>query len=330
MTSEPRHTNIGCGWWSWPPYDRVRRDKSDGPDVGAHAAHLLLVLFAGRVAKAHLPGLWVGGIGTMADDSRLSYGEAEAALALLERHVLVEYDPQATPGVLRICALPDRCERAQNPGILRAWYSRRQQQVPPCGVRDRHLELVDWLHPRPFKPTGRAKADAALVWQEAWDETFGHLLNTLPAYRGAPRSTQPSQLLLYATPDQTDGAPHRQGKGRETEKVKGEGEGGSREPVDNEDNVILMARAGLTLAGGADLWPTARRCLQAIVGTRRSFEHWIEQLEGRTEITDQGVVLQLVGAPNEPHRDHVRDQYAPQLASDLRRLTGRPVRVIVV
>jgi hypothetical protein len=274
----------------------------------------------------------------MADHARLSHAETVAALDLNIEREMVEFDARAQ--VLRLTKLPDRCEKASNGDCLRGWWSRRDT-VPDCSVRDRHLQLMAWLH----LPIVASRRSAKEEMQRAWDETFGVALNTSPASlseinQGLDRlqPTPPNQLNLYAAPVKRDGVAHRAVDGPEEVKVKEkeeeEGEVQEREagvlsaaaprpPTDDASARFRLLELDRPGEAPTDLWAAARERLAARM-TIQNFTMWVEPIVGTTE----GNTLRLT-APNEYGRRWFRDHYATALEDELRTLTGREMQVAI-
>lgn len=317
-SSDPKHTNVGCGILSWPPYLALYRDHP-------LALHLWWTLYIGRKAKTLLPGLWLGGVMAMADEANLTIGETNAAIATLTEHELIEHD-QRQGGITRLTKLPDRCERAMNQNMLYGWWDRRQQLVPDCGVRDRHLELMAWLH-LPFKPKrGRTKkGDDQTEMQRAWDETFGGALAVL---RGGSVSTgghggsgtvlsgaQRAQLDLYSAPVQSNGSPNGSpnrpvpDKDQATDTAEGEVQ-------EREGQVIPMAPAGLVVSA-PELEDLGHHVLQDMAGPEAA------KLWGAS-FTAQGENRIHLRAPA-----WVIKTYAHEIEQRLRQRTGLPISLAV-
>ncbi len=353
MNDAPKHTCVGCGLFHWPPYQNLRRASAD-------AAHLWQVFYMGRRAKTLLPGLWVGGLYAMADDSAMTLDETQSALRVAVEQEMAEYDQVA--GVLRLTKLPDRCEAGKNQSILLSWWTKFERDVPACGVRDRYLDLIDWLHPRPFKAQKTAKGGASTDMLMVWEATFGAALKARsapPTYPQSdlsiPKASSPLQLDLYATPEKTHGGGHGgghdQGKGLGKGKEKAEGEVQEREPptapgtgrtvpvsdlagrcphaphpgtafADTCDE-CLAERREHGAAGPLDLLRLAKQTLAGMVG-EKLYELWVDPLGG----TQEGDVLHLT-APSTFHRDRIRDHYREKLQAALRQSTGRAVQIAI-
>ncbi len=314
--SDPKHTNVGCSILSWPPYLALFRDHP-------LALHLWWTLYIGPKAKTLVPGLWMGGRMAMADEARLTLGEADAAIATLTEHELIEHDPRH--GVTRLMKLPDRCERAQNPKMLRGWWDRREQVVPACGVRDRHLELMAWLH-LPFSPKrgskGRQGLEDANENQRAWDETWGPALALLRGgsvstggHGGSgsvPSGASPLQLDLYSGPAQrngiANGSPNRTVPDQDQVPDQAEGE------REREGLLVPMAAAGLIVSA-----PELEALGQAVIlelGGPDAAKLWDAKLESAG-----------------PNRLHLRAPawvartYAGEIERQMRHRTGLPIQI---
>lgn len=319
MSSDPKHTNVGCGLFRWPPYLALFRDHP-------LALHLWLNLYMGTKAKTLLPGLWLGGVLAMADEASLTIGETEAALRTLTEHDLIEHDPRTA--VTRLTKLPDKCERASNANMIYGWWDRREQLVPPCGVRDRHLELMAWLH-LPFKPEKRRgsrakdpqKAGASVA--DAWPETFGPALEALRAgsvstsgHTSFPRSDSPLQLDLYAAPDNRNGSPD----GSPNRPVPDKDQVGAEERGEVQERrlapIVPIARAGLELSA-RELEDLGLEVLGKLGGPdaaklwRASFEH-----VGQHQIRLHADTI-------------VTKLYAGEIERELRARTGLPIQLAI-
>ena len=63
-------TRLGASLWDWEPWT----------DLRAQTRILWLALYTSAEAKRHVPGLWQGGIPTMADAARMPPDDVIAAL----------------------------------------------------------------------------------------------------------------------------------------------------------------------------------------------------------------------------------------------------------
>lgn len=326
MTADAqRHTKVGPGLFTWQPFLNLRRDLPAGPD----AAHLWLVLYASSPAKSLPPGLWNGGIGSFMDHGRFTPGEAQKAIDCLVAHELVEFDPHHC--ITRFTKLPDKCERATTGNTLRGWWNRSWGSLTRCGVLERHLDLMAWLH-LPFKSSKRGPN---VDLQQAWDETFGSVLNTSPA--PLPLSTdrlrfqqsRPQKQLellgrppLHAQiPDQISDSPEEvlelvlekergevQERGLPVREPRRLGTG-TVPPADGPDVTDLWDAAVAELA--RDLEPN-------------TVTMWLEPLTASWD----GDTLR-VNAPHEYHRTQVRDRFGQKLAASLRTIAGREIRIAI-
>lgn len=183
-------TRLGAAIWDWEPWT----------ELAAIPRVLWLALYTSAEAKRHVPGLWHGGIPSMADAARLSPDDVILALdALLERE-LVEYDRKFR--VLRLSELPDAGEYPNNGNVLRSWWT-RFRTVPVCAVRDTHVKTVAWLCDVGSRRAGKVLSPNH---QEAWTETFGTIVVPPPRRRGVRRladsdtstQAQPSLFSLAA------------------------------------------------------------------------------------------------------------------------------------
>src|SRR5690349_17629174 len=105
-------TRLGSGIWDWEPWTRL----------GASARVLWLAIYTAAEGRRCVPGLWHGGVPTMADAARMQPDEARDALDQLLEHELVEYDPKTR--VLRLCVLPDAGEYPSNGNVIKSWWTR--------------------------------------------------------------------------------------------------------------------------------------------------------------------------------------------------------------
>jgi hypothetical protein len=143
-----RYTSLGCGLWDWPRWGSL--------SLGGR--NLWLALYTSPEAKRMPPGLWHGGVGSLAETAHVELHDAMEALDELLGRGMVEHDPATR--VMRLTELPDRLERAPNGRCIRGWWA-KFETVPACAVRDAHVELLSWL----LEPM---TADHA----KAWAETF--------------------------------------------------------------------------------------------------------------------------------------------------------------
>jgi hypothetical protein len=323
--SDTKYTKVGCGLFSWEPYLNLRRASADG-------AHLWQMFFMGPTAKTLLPGLWMGGLGTMADQARLTPPEARAALEACETMEMVEFD--ARTQVLRLTKLPDKGEAAPSPNCLLGWWERRKTIVPDCGVRERHLDLMAWLH-LPITPSKRSQKDEM---RRVWEETFGAALNVSPVSNLSTtsppfRTSAPpqSQLDLYATPGNPDmyRDMSRNGPVKDQDQVKGEEEGEVQEREAAPPGDDASTRFGLLELGAppvetpARVWDAVRARL-AIRHNPHEMAMWLEPVEGQI---DNGTLRLVV--PSTMHRDRLRDKYKTEIETELKNITGREMRIAI-
>lgn len=198
-------TPLGAGWWDWQPLA-----------AASPTSRLLwLALYASAPARRCPPGLWHGGTAVMAETSRLELGAVEQALSELVELRLVEGDPGTR--VVRLTALPDRCDRPANGDQIRSWWT-RWRTLPVCTVRDSHVETLRWL-------VGSFTAHH----EAAWAETFAtvppplRVPARLPHGHGAPHGgghrdghgvpTAQSGGIVKSGHGVPHGGGHRQGEG---------------------------------------------------------------------------------------------------------------------
>lgn len=180
-------TRVGSSLWDWEPFTNLSND----------GRVLWLALYTSGEAKRHVPGLWQGGIASMADAARMERDPVVSALDECLVTGMVEYDQKAR--VLRLCQLPDAGEYPSNGNILRSWW-RRFKTVPDCPVRDAHVRTIRWLLDEGAKQAGKSVTPDHLA---AWQETFGQIAIPENRRRGVRRladsdtSTQ-AQPSLFA------------------------------------------------------------------------------------------------------------------------------------
>jgi len=181
-------TRLGSSLWDWEPWT----DLAPLPRV------LWLALYTSAEAKRHVPGLWHGGIPSMADAARLPPDDVIDALDKLLQRELVEYDAKLR--VLRLCELPDAGEYPSNGKVILGWWT-KFRTVPQCPVRDSHVKLLAWICDEGSRASGKTMSSHH---QSAWQETFATIVVPQPRRRGVRRladsdtgtSVQPS---LFAT-----------------------------------------------------------------------------------------------------------------------------------
>jgi hypothetical protein len=164
-------TRLGSSLWDWEPWT----------DLAAPARILWLALYTSAEAKRHVPGLWHGGIPTMADAARMAPDDVIAALDRLLERDLVEYDPKFR--VLRLCELPDPGERPSNGKVILGWWT-RFGTVPACPVRDSHVKTLAWICHEGSKLSGKEFTPDHVT---AWERTFGTIVVPQPRRRGIRR-----------------------------------------------------------------------------------------------------------------------------------------------
>ena len=305
--SSPAWTAIGTGLFTWRPYVDLATAEN-----GWQAMQLWLALYAGHTARCWLPGLWFGGVGTMAENvTHLGYNGTLSALELLQTRKLVEFDARAN--VLRLTELPDRCMRADNGSILKAWW-KRYSGIPECGVKNRYLDLLRWLH----YPLTEMK-DAT---RQAWSLTFGSLspeqisspVDKISGLTDSAQRELPKQLDLYASVTSSHGGVHCQGKG------KGKGLSDPDPEGESERGGPVEVTSAVS---DAEVWPAARARMAQRVDPK-SFAMWVEPVTAEVE----GNTLRVT-APHEIHRTWFRDHYAKALEAELHALTGRAMQVAI-
>lgn len=150
-------TRLGSSIWDWDPWT----------DLSGDARVLWLALYTSPAAKRHLPGLWHGGIPSMADAARMTGAAVVSALDELLERDLVEYDAKLR--VLRLTQLPDCGEYPANGKVIKSWWT-RFRTVPDCPVRNAHIRTLRWVLDEGASRAGKQVTDHH---EEAWGQTFG-------------------------------------------------------------------------------------------------------------------------------------------------------------
>jgi len=164
-------TRLGSVIWDWEAWT----------DLEPLPRLFWLSLYTSGEAKRHVPGLWQGGIPSMADASRLHPDAVISSLDRLLDRELVEYDPKYR--VLRLCMLPDAGEFPSNGKVIRSWWT-RFQSVPECGVRDAHVATLRWI----LDEGGRqSRKGVSQDHDAAWRDTFGKVVIPATRHRGVRR-----------------------------------------------------------------------------------------------------------------------------------------------
>ncbi len=185
-------TRLGSALWDWEPW--TNRTPS--------TRLLWLALYTSGEAKRHVPGLWQGGLPSMADAARMTPDGVINSLDELLEHELVEYDPKTR--VLRLCELPDPGEYPSNGKVIRGWWT-KFQTVPDCAVRDAHVRTLQWILHEGAKRSGKKVTPDHM---EAWGATFSMITVPAPRRRGVRRladsdtsnAVQPSLFPSQASP----------------------------------------------------------------------------------------------------------------------------------
>jgi hypothetical protein len=207
------YTRVGVALFDWPPFITM----------SLQARMLWLGMYASPEAKACVPGLFKGSIGTMAEAARIGASDAVSAVDELQEAGLVVVDKLSR--LTRFTRLPDRGERPANGKVLKMFWD-RWDQLPEAQVKYDWIELLQWLRIG-LKP-GEHNA--------VWDQTFGAV--TVPEPQHVVPSKQqtlgfvPEALTLSDTVDLTVSDTVRgRGRGRLTGKGKGKVNG---EPVNGK------------------------------------------------------------------------------------------------
>ncbi len=186
-------TRLGAGVWDWAPF--VELDDS--------TRVLWLALYTTAEAKRHAPGLWQGGIPTMADASHQRPDVVVDALDHLLEREMAEYDSKTR--VLRLTMLPDPGEYPSNGKVILSWWT-RFRSVPECGVRDAHIPTLRWIIDTGARLSGKG---VTVHHETAWRDTFGAVPIPAPRRRGVRRladsdtstHVQPSLFSTVPIPD---------------------------------------------------------------------------------------------------------------------------------
>ncbi len=165
-------TRLGSSLWDWEPWTTL--PTSD-------ARMLWLALYTTGEAKRHVPGLWQGGVSSMADAARMRGDVVVDALDTLLERGLVEFETKHR--VLRLCELPDAGEYPSNGKVIRSWWT-RFKTVADCGVRDAHVATLRWIIDTGARMAGKAVSPDH---ENAWRETFAGVQVPAPRHRGVRR-----------------------------------------------------------------------------------------------------------------------------------------------
>lgn len=182
-------TRLGSAIWDWEPWTNLE-------PLGRV---LWLALYTSGEAKRHVPGLWQGGIPTIADASRLRQDEVVGALDCLlaadvDGRPMIEYDPKTR--VLRLCELPDAGEFPSSGKVILSWWT-KFRTVPNCAVRDSHVRTLAWILEEGSKHTRGGYTEHH---KQAWDQTFGTLAIPAPRRRGVRRLSDFNDTSTHAQP----------------------------------------------------------------------------------------------------------------------------------
>jgi hypothetical protein len=176
-------TRLGATVWDWEPF--IGLDDT--------TRILWLALYTTSSAKRNAPGLWQGGIPTMADASHQHPDLVITALDKLLDHDMVEYDPKTR--VLRMCCLPDPGEYPSNGKVILSWWT-RFRSLPECGVRDAHVPTLRWIIDTGARMSGKG---VTVHHETAWRDTFGTVPIPVPRHRGVRRLAD-SDTSTHAQP----------------------------------------------------------------------------------------------------------------------------------
>lgn len=147
-------TPMGISLFNWALW-RLMSDQ---------ARVLWIGLYASGAARRCPPGLFEGGPASMAEASEQSVGVAVTGFAELIKLGGVDHDPDVK--LTRLVELPDRLLRAQNPNMIRGWWT-AWRKLPRCGVRNRGVAMLRWLADEQIATKEKSAA--------AWASTFGTL-----------------------------------------------------------------------------------------------------------------------------------------------------------
>jgi len=117
-------------------------------------------LYVGRSANLLAPpGLFLGGLTALADESGVGIVTAQNAIAEMVKQGIVQVDERRK--LIRLTEMPDRGNRPSNGKCIYGWY-RRWEELPNSPLKYRHIELLAWLC-QPFTKDHEG----------AWAHTFG-------------------------------------------------------------------------------------------------------------------------------------------------------------
>lgn len=183
------YTRISCLFWGWPPMETL-----DPTTI-----KLWLVIYT---QKVNPPGLWHGSVVELASQARLSNAETLHGLDNLVARELVQFDHLAR--VLRLTRLPDAGEWPAAPSVLRSWWS-KFKKVPPCAVRDVHVETLRWILDQGARDSEKAKGVVSEAHEAIWKETFGNIRPTsVPRFDNRYDTSTEHQPSLFAAPTPVD------------------------------------------------------------------------------------------------------------------------------
>jgi len=166
--AESRFTRVGVNLWHCPWFVELE----DREQV------LWLVLYSSAAAKRSVPGLWHGGIGTIADACpHWASSKVLSSLDVLIDRELAQFDRNYS--VLRLTRFPDGGERAHNALALAGWWN-RFRLVPQCRVRDAHVASLRWL---------LDQGEVGEKMCEVWRQTFATISESSSS-SGAARSSR--------------------------------------------------------------------------------------------------------------------------------------------
>lgn len=171
----------------YQPLDPRMHDDDKFIDLSDSQQMLWVTILTGPQTNA-CPGIWIGGVGTLAEIRRRPYEEVAADLAVLEQLGMVEMDSRHR--VMRVPRAP-RYQDLRNADQLRSW-KKGWDTIPECDAKYRHAISLREAVVRNEKGAG---------W---WDTVFGTVLDTVsdtvPPHCDPPSGTGAGSGIPPLTP----------------------------------------------------------------------------------------------------------------------------------
>lgn len=253
------YTKIGPSLFDWPLFC----------SLSYPARHLWLALYASREAKRQLPGLFNGGVATIADSAKMGSIEVFECLAELQEKKVVNHD--SSTKLTLFTSLPDRGERPSNGRCLKGWW-RRWGDLPESSLKYRWVTLLQWL-------TVPMTSDHEKVWVNTFGtvdpESFADTVSETPPNIGSPDIRQ---LDLSIDTYDTHRERKREGeRKRERKRSSGEAPG----------TPVGLREGSFTLADMLSVLETSGRVIVGTVDHRLGPDMW----DTVTALQDQGMEL---------------------------------------